>query len=521
MKTPEWLPFVGGDDPVAEPFSERAANWAAALSYRDVPPPVRRAAKAQLTSCVGAALRTRTHPLGGRIAEAVPTAGGDATFLGGGQTDPATAAAGNAALSVALEFEGSILGGETGTSSVFVPLAYAEAAGRDGEELLVAQIAANEVAGRLGAAVPTGPFSGPRAAWIHAAAAAVGRGVIEGDNHETIADALSTALSRPSRRVGRSWIGSESGVWWTSDPIRDGIAAIDSARAGIDGPRGLVEAEDGLLSTVTRQPIPAALDALGDRWHTEAVSVKAVPGPTPVAAVAEAALEARGRFDRGRTTIGTVDVYGPSTLGIENSAAKPHLDGEHVPVAAALRAVSRRTAEAVVTGEISPATVGVGETPAAIDRVSDRVESHHDPALTLEALRSTVPEGIELGEDQRAITPHVVRSIGARAALRHPLTVVSTGRRLSKPADPSAVERRLGARVEIRTDAGETFEASVDRPSGVAGAPPAELRATARNKCRASFVALGGSKPDSRQSADRLLAIDEAAALRIDRLVPV
>lgn len=520
MKTPEWLPFVGEGDPAAEPFSERAADWAAALSYRDVPRSVRRAAKAQLTSCVGAALRTRTHPLGERIEESTPTTGGDATFLGGEKADPATAAAGNAALSVALEFEGSILGGETGASSVFVPLAYAETTGGDGEELLVAQIAANEVTGRLGAAVPTGPFSGQRAAWIHAAGAVVGRGVIEGDDPETIADALSTALSQPPRRLGRSWIGSESGVWWASDPIRNGIAAIESARAGIDGPRGLVEAEEGLLSTITRRPIPAYLHGFGDRWHTNAISVKAVPGPAPIAAVTEAALEARGRFDRGRTTVGAIDVYGPSTLGFENSAAKPHLAGGRIPVAAALRSVSRRTAEAIVTGEITPSTIGTGEKPAVVDRITDRVESHHDPALTVEALRSTVPEGIKLEKDRRTITPHIVRSIGARAALRHPQTVVSAGRRLSKPADPSAVERKLGARVEVRTDAGETFEASVDRPSGVAGAPPAEIRATARNKCRASVVALGRSKPDSRQSVDRLLAIDEAAELRIGRLFP-
>jgi len=197
MMTPEWVPLVGNSGTDPEPFPERAAEWATGLTYRDIPRPVRRAGRAQLTGCVGAALWTRTHPLGEKIRGSVPDRAGEATFLGGRHVDPATAAAGNAALASALGFEGSILGGKTGASAVFVPLAYAEAAKLGGTELLVAQIAANEIAGRLGASVPTGPFSGANAAWIHAVSAAVGRSVIEGDDPGTLADAIASALARP------------------------------------------------------------------------------------------------------------------------------------------------------------------------------------------------------------------------------------------------------------------------------------------------------------------------------------
>jgi len=515
MEIPHWIPSVGGTARPGEPFLDRAAGWATELSYGDIPRSVRRAARAQLTSGVGAALRTGTHPIGDRIRGAIESSGGEATVLGGGRAAPATAAVSNGVLGSALGFDASVLGGRTDASCVFVPLAYAEVTGADGEELLVAQVAANEITARLGAAVTTGPFASPDAAWIHAAGAAAGRAVIEDDAPETLADALATALSEPPRPVERPALGADAGVWRPGAPIQTGLAAVASARSGIEGRTDLIEADEGLLSGVCRRPAWGYLSGFGERWHTAALSVRPVPGNTYVAAAAEAALEARGRFDRGRTTIRGVEVYGPHALCAMDAVADRYLDGDRAPIAAAVRSARRATAEALVHGAIAPQRIGSRGGRGAIPRIAARVDIDHEPALTVAALRSSVPEGVAFDGMGRAVAPGVARAVGARATLRHPQTVFGTGRRLADVPDSSGIERRIGARVVVRTADGRTVEGSLDRPSGVAGAPPAEIRAVARRKCRESLEALGVSESVARTRTGRLSRIDEEPEVRL------
>ena len=103
MTLTDRLPFVGSDEPEVGAFLDRAAVWATELTYEEIPPPVRRAAKAQFTSTVGAAVWTRSHPIGGSVVETVTEGddGGSATLVGGERLSPAGAARGNAALSMA------------------------------------------------------------------------------------------------------------------------------------------------------------------------------------------------------------------------------------------------------------------------------------------------------------------------------------------------------------------------------------------------------------------------------------
>lgn len=92
MTVTDRLPLGGGDSADLDPYLDRAARWATDLAYRDLPPAVRRAARAQLASTVGAAIWTTAHPLGEPIREAVvaPSPGGDATFLAGRELWPAS-----------------------------------------------------------------------------------------------------------------------------------------------------------------------------------------------------------------------------------------------------------------------------------------------------------------------------------------------------------------------------------------------------------------------------------------------
>lgn len=519
-RLPDAVRFMGSRETESKPFLERAAHWAGQLTYREIPGPVRESAKTQLASTVAAALWTRTHPLGGGIRAAVKAGeDGSSTCLCGGRTAPERAAYGNAALASALEFDGTVLGGPTGRSSVFVPLAYAEAIDASGRRLLVAQVAANEIASRLGAATATGPIDEAHAAHLHAVGAAVGRGVVEDAGASVLADALGTALSQPPRPIERSIFGSEAGVWSASEAIRSGVAAIDSARNGIAGRRDLIEGQNGFLSAVVSHPSPAYLSGLGDRWHTRTLSVKQFPGSVFVAAPTEAALEARGRFDRGRTAVSRIDVYVPHAAIATAARTEAFANGTDRQRSAGPRSMSHAVAAALVDGEPRPAEPTTRTVD--VESIAERVSVHHDRGLSVEAARSAGQSGVTLGGVGRLAPLRAARTLGPRAALRHLPAVLLSGRARSPPGTLTKAERRFGARVVVTTADGRTVEATIERPSGFAGAPATERQAIARGKCRDGLCALGADRPTARNHTETLFSIDGSTVVSVASILDV
>jgi 2-methylcitrate dehydratase PrpD len=429
------------------------------------------------------------------------------------------AAAGNAALSMALDFDDTVLGGHTGHSSVFVPLAYAESAAADGERVLLAQIAANEVAARLASAAAIGPFRGQQTAYIHAVAASVGRAVIEGDDADTLADALGTALLQPPWPLDGAFLGSDAKVWTASAPIRSGIEAVDSARAGLGGRRDIVEGDDGFLGAFADLPLSEFLEGFGDRWHTRAVTIKSVPGCAYVTAPVEAALEARGRLPRGRSEINRVDVYGSLFATEVDDRASAYLDRTESAVSALTFTVPYNVAVALADGEHTPRQLGERIRDEAVWNLADRVWLHHDPEFTMAALQSEVPVGAMLRRVGLPVLPYAAKTVGPVQTLRHLPTLARFVRKRPLPTDLSEADKRMGARVEITTSDGRTVEATVDHPAGFAGKPLAEIRAVARRKCRTALEAAGDDEPTARGKAEDLLAIGSASPVSLEGLL--
>lgn len=522
MTVTDRLPLGGGDSADLDPYLDRAARWATDLAYRDVPPAVRRAARAQLASTVGAAVWTTAHPLGEPIREAVdaPSPGGDATFLAGRELSPAAAARGNAALSMALDFDDTILGGHTGHSSVFVPLAYGEASGASGERVLLAQVAANEVAARLASAAAVGPFRGQQTAYVHAVGAAVARAVIEGTDAETLAAALGTALLQPPWPLEPPFLGADAKVWSASEPIRTGLHALESAGAGLSGRPWLVEDEGGFLGAFADLPLPEFLGGFGDRWHTRALTVKSVPGCAYVTAPVEAALAARDRLASGAAEIDRVTVHASLFTTEVDDRAGRYVDGPESPVAALSFSVPFNVAAALVDGEHTPRQVGERVGDREIWRLAERVSLVHDDAFTMAALRSAVPVGAMLRRVGLPVVGYAARTVGIRATIRHLPTLARLARKRPLPTDLAGAEKRMGARVEVRTTDGRTVAATVEHPSGFAGHPLSEIEAVARHKCRAGLAAAGVPESSAGEAVDALLAIDEAAAVSLVDVAP-
>lgn len=512
MSLTDRLPFLGqsGESDVG-PFLDRAAAWATDLTYQDIPSQVRRAATAQLASTVGAAVWTLDHPLGAPIVGTVTERddGDGSTLVDGERVSPAAAARGNAALSMALDFDDTVLGGHTGHSCVFVPLAYAEAAGADGRRVVVSHVAANEVAARLASAAAVGPFRGQQTAYIHAVGAAVARAVIEGDDAGTLAHALGTALLQPPWPLEPPFLGADAKAWSASEPIESGLAAVDSARAGLTGAPNLVETKAGFLEEFSTYPLEEFLHGFGERWHTRAVTIKAVPGCAYVTAPIEAALDARGRLDRGRTTIQRVDVYGSLFTTEVDDRASTYIDGPNSPVAALSFSVPFNVAVALVDGEHTPQQVGERTQDEAVWELADRVRVHHDSDFTAAALNSEVPVGAMLRRIGLPVVAYAAKTVGPLAALGHLPTLAGFVRKRPLPTDLSDADKRMGARVEVTTTDGRTVSATVDHPAGFAGKPLSEVRAVARRKCTSGLSAAGLRESAARRRADDILAIQD------------
>src|SRR5947208_807942 len=156
-------------------FCESAGSWAASLGLGDVPERVRERARLQTESILAAGRA-------GAAAAAPMAAVAPEGRLGEVYT--------GAAASIAHDWDDYLFMGHTGHSSVWVARAFAE----DADTALRAQIAGNEVAGRIGAALLLGPHNGQFWSAIHCASAAAAAGVAIGLDATALSHALAISL---------------------------------------------------------------------------------------------------------------------------------------------------------------------------------------------------------------------------------------------------------------------------------------------------------------------------------------
>src|SRR5256714_5254713 len=195
----------------------------------------------------------------------------------------------NAAASIAHDWDDYLYMGHTGHSSVWAARAFAR---DDGERALVAQVAANEVAGRLGAALLIGPHNGQFWASIHCASGAVAAAVGLGLDGERIAHALAIALYQPPYGLWPGFMGPATKLLTAAEPASQGARAALLAAEGVDGALGIVEDRRGLLRHLAFTGRPAMLGELGRVWLGETLAFKPFPGCAYLQAAGDATLRA-------------------------------------------------------------------------------------------------------------------------------------------------------------------------------------------------------------------------------------
>ena len=270
-----------------ETMSDKLANFAAKLSYEDIPRQVIEKAKRHLLDALGIGLAATREPYADAVTKTARDWGGrpQATvWLHGDRLPAAHAAMVNASYVHGLDFDDTHTDSITHMSACVVPTALAagEAAGASGRDILTAMVAGYEIIARIGGAVP-GAF---HAEGYHAtpicgafgAAAVMGR--LMRQDPAVIAHAFGVCGSQAAGIQefldDGSWVKRFHPGWAS----HAGVTAAQMAGHGFIGPRKVLEGRFGLYATHLSDPAydPEILSGgLGECWETLRISFKPYP----------------------------------------------------------------------------------------------------------------------------------------------------------------------------------------------------------------------------------------------------
>jgi 2-methylcitrate dehydratase PrpD len=512
---------------------EDVAAWVAGLSYEDIPERVLMLARNQVLSVIGAIHAGAGSEAGKAVTRTVEGWGGDgpcAAFPGGHLRPFYSAILQNCSLSMSLDYDDYLFMGHTGHSAVLVPFAVAQMRGATSRDLIVAQVAANEVAGRLGASVILGPHNGQMWAHIHllSAAAAASR-VIGLDAGET-ADAMGIALAEPVFPLFPGFMGPGSKLLTAAVPALTGTTAAFLAESGMTGSHRILEDPQGFWERFCFLPLPFMFTGLGNAWVTDTIAFKPYPGCAYIDTAADALFEIMEGFEKetGKSIdpdevqaidveacLLTIAMDAMSGGYLERIGLSPTVINFSIPVSLSI---------ALSAGELSGAQFSEEYLAAGregILKLAGRISLKHDASLTVRFLKSlddvldlkSLFAQLELRSlmgARRRLGEHLssVGKMGAREALaawrslspkdRSYMRSVFTLRNfLGASTGYDLGEKRLdelampfGARVTLRLEDGKVLEARRQVPRGAPG-DPARLQVPVEKFTRESSRFLG------------------------------
>src|SRR3954471_21763476 len=228
---------------------EQFASWVADLSVDNIPEQVGERARLQAMNTVAAGLAGSTAPAVAKLREATSywAAPGGVGVIGTDDAwEPAAAAYANAAASMAHDWDDYLYMGHTGHSAVWTARAIGDVTGASGDDILAAQIAANEIEGRLGASLFIGPHNGQFWSAIHCAGAAAAAARLRRLDPEQAAHAIAIALYQPPYGLWPGFMGPETKLLTAAEPVAQGIRGAILAASGFTGPLDVIESRRGL-----------------------------------------------------------------------------------------------------------------------------------------------------------------------------------------------------------------------------------------------------------------------------------
>lgn len=268
--------------------TRRLAEFAADLTFEDLPGDVIERAKRLLLDITGIIIRARhdaeSTPSLISAVERLGLANGPCSVFGDARTYAPTAAALlNGALAHSLDFDDTHAEGSIHSSAPIIPaaLAAAEMSGASGKELLAAVIAGYEVQIRLSIALnPTAHYNQgfhPTATCGVFGAAAAGAKLL-GLDADGIVNAFGIALSQAAGSMEFLTEGAWTKRSHVGQAAQNGLISAVMAAEGFKGPQAAFEGKAGLFNAYSPKAQPErALDGLGVDWETMRLAVKPYP----------------------------------------------------------------------------------------------------------------------------------------------------------------------------------------------------------------------------------------------------
>ncbi len=488
---------------------ESAAEWAVGMRLADVPAETIELSKSQIANIIAAIIAGSASAAGQAIWRAVgpvassgpcpviPTgvrlALNDALYL-------------HASWANALELDDFHFRGHLGPASVVVPLTLGGFLGSSGEEILRAQVIANELGGRLGWAITAEVRHGHQRSYLLRFSAAAAAASLLGLDVRQFATALGIAMTQPELALHPGMFSPDTKVLSAAAGVVEGTRAASLARAGITAATDILEHSAGFYRQFTmHRDVPSPFVQLGEAWCTDAMSFKRYSACAYASGCVDAALQLRRGAEFDAEAIASFEIASSLPALIMERLARPHEDGVLTPVNVQF-SIIRSVAAALHHGDLRGIHFRPEVFAAAVPSIASLAERGtltHDWHLTIEQLRGIdagMPEvggssadmwqfhrtslefrrlfgtasALGLGDVPRLLAlPHADRSYFAHRwwrSLRNNLSGVPQ-HDMRQVGDLSKLSWRMGGRVTVALHDGRRLSAEQVIPPGMAGDP--------------------------------------------------
>ena len=261
---------------------------------------------------------------------------------------------------MALEYDDYLFAAHTGHSAVVVTFALAEKIGISGENLILAQVLANEVEGRVGAAVLGDPIDQQLHSFIHLVGGAVIGAKLLGLDRQGMEHAIGISMLQPNRGVRAGFFGSDAKVLMGSMTAPLGVQAAELAAGGLHGSGDVFEGDHGFAATVGGPLLDGAFGGFGSVWLTDMLSYKIYPGCAYIDACIDCILSSTREHHLDARRVQAVHIAaGPLTLRMDALSApyieaiagpQPFISARHITLRSRSLTASCRHASSPATG---------------------------------------------------------------------------------------------------------------------------------------------------------------------------
>ncbi|HYD50020.1 MAG TPA: MmgE/PrpD family protein [Terriglobales bacterium] len=472
------------------------AEWIEKVRFDDIPRRITEEAKNQVLSMIAAVHAGYFSEVGRAIRRAAKdwNPGKEATIIPAGERVAiGDALFANCALAQALDYDDHLFAAHTGASAVLVTLALAEKIGFSGKEFLTAQIVANEIEGRLGAALLDCGQQSQSLAVGHLVGSAVIAAKIMGFERDKIASTLGLALAFPNASLEPAYFGSDAKALVAAASVANGVRAAQLVASGVVGPIDVLENPRGLLASFTHHPFHNAFSGLGTIWLTETLCYKPYPGCAAIDGALDCVLDLVRQHSIDSKKVKGVQVSTvPYVLETDN-LIRPYLKGPDTLPSTLNFSVRYSVAAALVDRELSARqfTAERVRDPATWD-LAERVVLSLDPAMTERARSAALVRNPGGSEGERVLELDQMRLNQYRPA--------------------------VGAKVRIELHDGRSFEAEQEIPQGAAGKMFDDRRKVVQDKFRRE-TRYTLKKEKMEKAIDAILHIDQSNAAGLRELV--